>query len=97
MQNKFIGKLTDPVHLLVWRDTWSKAYVIQEEPPLRGTDEAKEAFMDRWQEAVDARINFKHPQVKPCGKRIKNKKTYLGYFFPGLHPPTSRVELQQDI
>ncbi len=70
-QNKFVGKLSDPVYLLVWRDTWSKAYIIQEEPPLRGTDESKDAFIARWEDKVNEEIDKKYPQVKPRGNRLK--------------------------
>ncbi len=75
------------MYLLVWRDTWSKAYVIQEEPPLKGTDAAKEAFIARWEDEVNEKIAKKHPQVKPHRSRMKY---VIQFLFPNLRVSTTR-------
>ncbi len=59
----FYGKLDEPIYLLVWRDSDAKVYVIEETPPFDGDGEAKDAFVARWQDAVDEAIAEKHPNV----------------------------------
>ena len=51
------------MYLLVWRDSEAKTYVIQETPPYDGDDEAKDAFIGRWETDVDEAIADKHPLV----------------------------------
>ncbi len=64
-QEKFAGRLHDPVYLLVWRDTCSGAHMIQEAPPFQGTHEERQEFLARWEGPVNDKIAYKHPHVSP--------------------------------
>ena len=64
-----MGRLDDPVYLLVWRDTTSGAHMIQESPPYQGTHEERQEFLARWEAPVNDKIAHKHPHVSPHGFR----------------------------
>ncbi len=63
MQKKFRGRLSIPFYLLLWRDTHSGVYAIQEEAPYDGTQQEKDEYVNRWQAIVDDAIQDKHPNV----------------------------------
>ena len=67
LQEHFVGKLGDPVYLLVWRDTSSDAHIIQEKPPFNGTHAEKQEFLARWEGLVNAEIAHLHPNVSFLG------------------------------
>ena len=84
-----MGKLGDPVYLLVWRDTSSDAHVIQEKPPFNGTHSEKQEFLAKWEGPVNEEINKIHPNVSfrevspifPCNVKA-NYFSMQGYFHP---------------
>ncbi len=83
-QEEFYGHLDDPVYLLVWRDSEAKCFVVEESPPFDGDDEAKDAFLARWETEVNEEIAKKYPNVSesllfPCAFRER-------FFYLGLHP-----------
>ncbi len=63
MQKKFRGRLNIPFYLLLWRDTHSGVYAIQEEAPYNGTQQEKDDYVNRWQAVVDDAIAAKHQNV----------------------------------
>ncbi len=79
-QTTFYGKLDQPVYLLVWRDSEAKTFVIEETPPYDGDEEAKEAFMARWEEAVNDEIAEKHPNVSFSVQNPYNFRNLIFFF-----------------
>ena len=63
-QRKFRGRLNIPFFLLLWRDTHSGVFAIQEEAPFDGTQQERDAYVNRWQAIVDDAIAAKHTQVR---------------------------------
>ncbi len=69
LQKRFRGRLHIPFYLLLWRDTHSGVYAIQEEAPYDGTEQEKNAYVARWQAIVDDAIQDKHKQVRDLPRK----------------------------